>query len=1212
MKNLLICTAVFATILLACTRKQEQKSQNTFDPKSIETTGYVVPKDSMTEPRVILIDESKPIKTPAYKLAMIPANTNVYVAGIPKIILAGIPRLITPGTDTFPLPKIAPAIEKPFIAGIPEVITAKYAQIKDNNPQNFCSFSKLQGLKHDVIRCMLQDNDGNLWFGTYGGGVSKYDGKSFTNFTEKEGLANNTVLSILQDKSENIWIGTYSGGVSKYDGNTFTNFAGKEGFSNNSVRSIIQDKNGNLWFGTEGGGLLKYDGKSFTHFTEKEGLSNNMVSTILQDRNGNIWIGTDGGGVSKYDGKSFANFTEKEGLSNNKILKIIQDKRGNIWFGTDGGGVLKYDGKTFTNFTEKEGLSNNVVWSILEDKSGNLWFGTYSGGISKYDGKYFTRFTENEGLSKNFVWSMLEDKSGNLWFGTYGGGVSKFNGKIFTNFTEKEGLPNNLILSSIQDKNGNLWFGTYDGSITKYDGKSFTSYSEKENLSNNSVRAILEDKNGNFWFGTDGGGVMKYDGKTFIHFAEKEGLLNNQVMSILEDRLGNIWFGTYDGGVSKYDGKSFTNFTKKEGLSNNRVVSILQDKRGNLWFGTDGGGVTMLSEDGKTFTHFTQKEGLSNNRVWSIVQDKNENLWFGTFGGVSRLSKNLKSITRFTAKDGLSNDFIFSMYQDKKGNLWFGTRFGLDKLSANNHLKLDEILDKSKSVSGDSGVKEKEVYFKNYDYEDGFLGIGVNGGKTICEDKNGTIWIGSNDRLIAYHSEGDKPDTISPNLQLTNIELYNEKVEWINLTDSRKGNNPIVAKDTAITLRNGAVIHDFEFDGITKWYGLPGKLSLAYNNNYLTFIYIGITQLQSQKVKYKYKLEGFDKNWSAVTNRTEAPYGNLPSGTYTFKVKAVNSEGYWSNELSYHFTIRPPWWGTLGFRIGMWLLIITCLLSLYYWRVASLKKQRKQLEIVVMEKTIEVVKQKDEILIQKDELEIANATKDKFFGIIAHDLKSPFNSIIGFSRLLSQQVKDRDLEGVDEYANIIIDSSNRAMDLLTNLMEWAQSQTGKITFKPEYFEMVDFINDILPIFNDIARSKSIIIKNNLPDSLLVYADKAMISTVFRNLISNAVKFTKHGGEIIIFAERRQNEIIVSVSDNGVGIVKSRINKIFRLDEVYSTAGTDEEKGTGLGLILCKEFVEKHEGKIWIESEVGIGSTIYFTLPFSFIIKNQMPLSGQLH
>jgi len=1196
MKNLLICTAVFTAILFACTGKQEQKSQDTFGPKLIETTGYVVPKDSITEPKVIPVDESKLAKTAASKLAMVPANTNVFVAGIPQIILAGIPRTITPGTDTIPLPKSVPAIENPVVSGIPEVVIAKYAQIKDENPQNFCSFSKLQGLKHDVIRCMLQDNSGNLWFGTYGGGISKYDGKSFTNFTEKEGLANNTVLSILQDKSGNIWIGTYAGGVSKYDGKTFTNFGEKEGFSNSSVRSIIQDKNGNLWFGTEGGGILEYDGKSFTHFTKKEGLSSNMVSSILQDRRGNLWFATDGGGVTKYDGKSFSSFTVKEGLSNNNILSIFQDKSGNIWFGTDGGGVSKYDGKSFTHFTEKEGLSSNVVWSILEDKNRNLWFCTYGGGVSKYDGKSFTHFTEKEGLSKNFVWSVLQDKSGNLWFGTYGGGVSKFNGKTFTNFTEKDGLPGNLILSSMQDKSGNLWFGTYSGTVSKYDGKSFTNYTEKENLSNNSVRSILEDKSGNFWFGTDGAGVLKYNGKTLIHFDEKEGLLNNQVMSILEDKLGNIWFGTYGGGVSKYDGKSFTNFTKKEGLSNNRVVSILQDKSGNLWFGTDGGGVTLLSHDGKTFTHYTEKEGLSNNRVWSIVQDKNENIWFGTFGGVSRLSKDLKSFTRFTEKDGLSNDFIFSMLEDKKGNLWFGTRFGLDKLSVINHLRLDKILDKNKSDSEGVVVKENEVFFKNYGYEDGFLGIGVNGGKTICEDKNGTIWIGSNDRLIAYHSEGDEPDTIAPNLQLSNIELYNERIEWINLSDNGKGNNKIVAKDTAITLSNGAILHDFEFDGITKWNGLPENLSLAYNNNYLTFIYIGITQLQSQKVKYQYKIEGFDENWSAITSRTEASYGNLPHGAYTFKVKAMNSEGYWSPELSYHFIIRPPWWETLIFRIGLWILVITSLLSLYYWRVASLKKQQKQLEIIVMEKTAEVVKQKDEILIKKDELEIANATKDKFFGIIAHDLKSPFNSIIGFSRLLSQQVKDRDLEGIDEYANIIINSSNRAMDLLMNLLEWAQSQTGRIQFNPEYFETVDFVNEILPIFNDIARSKSIVIKNNLLNGLQVYADKSMISTVFRNLISNAIKFTKHGGEIIISAEKKQNEIIVSVSDNGVGISKSRIGNIFRLDEVYSTVGTDKEKGTGLGLILCKEFVGKHKGKIWIESEEGIGSTIYFTLP----------------
>jgi signal transduction histidine kinase len=233
---------------------------------------------------------------------------------------------------------------------------------------------------------------------------------------------------------------------------------------------------------------------------------------------------------------------------------------------------------------------------------------------------------------------------------------------------------------------------------------------------------------------------------------------------------------------------------------------------------------------------------------------------------------------------------------------------------------------------------------------------------------------------------------------------------------------------------------------------------------------------------------------------------------------------------------------------------------------------------------------------QTKELEELNATKDKFFTIIAHDLKSPFNSIMGFSEMLVEQVRDKTYDGIEQYANIILDSSQRALDLLMNLMDWARSQTGKMEFIPEYFELVNFIKDITSLFEDIAGQKSIIIKKDLPLNAPVFADHAMISTVIRNLISNAIKFTKPGGEITISAIEKPDQLIIMVKDSGIGISNDRIEKLFRLDETYSTPGTKDEKGTGLGLILCKEFIEKHGGKIWVESTPGEGSIFIFTIP----------------
>jgi len=946
------------SIVFSC--KDNNKTDRTFfPPKVVEAKGHVVPPGSMAEPKVIPVNESKLTKILVGKPDVVATNTNIRPAGVPQSVLAGPPRMCTPGKDTFLLPTTVTVIDKPFVAGIPEIVIAKDPYSKEQNPQNFSAFKKLQGLKSQIVKCLLNDRAGNIWLGT-GAGVTKYDGKYFTHFTVREGLVHNDVCAILEDKSGNLWFGTGGGGISRYDGKFFTSYTEKEGLSNNFVLAMLEDRGGNIWVGTNGGGLNKYDGSSFTHFTVKQGLSNNLVGSMCQDHSGDLWFGTGGGGVMKFDGKSFARFSTNEGLSSNEVLSILEDHSGDLWFGTYGG-ASKYDGKYFTHFTEKEGLSNNIIRKILEDRSGNLWFVTYGAGITKYDRGHgitaavgqnvgsFTHFTDKEGLSNNFVISLLEDRSGCLWFGTRNGGLNKYGGNSFRYFTEQEGLIYNDVFSILKDRSGTMWFGTGGGGLSKYDGKSFMNFTGKQGLSDLHIKCILEDKSGNLWFGSGGGGACKYDGKYFTHFTNTEGLSSSDVWCISEDRSGNLWFGTGGGGVNKYNGKTFTHFTDKEGLSNNSVKCILEDRSGNLWFGTNGGGVSKydpsasLKPGGKAFTHYTRQNGLSSDLVVSILEDRSGNLWFGTAGGGVNLYDG-KSFTQINDKNGLSSNVISSMLQDHLGNIWFGTPFGLCKLTPANLIKLVDLT-KSKRIA------ETAVFFKNYSYDEGFIGIGVNGGHTMCEDEAGTIWIGANEKLTVYNpgDSSETSDTTPPNIQLTKLELFNENIGWINFENR---------KDTSIILGNGVTIHDFYFDGVSKWYNLPEHLSLAHNNNYITFGFIGVTTGQPKKVMYRFKLEGLDKAWSAVTSRTEAPYGNLPHGSYMFKVKAMNSEGHWSKEYNYAFTIRPPWWKTWWFRMFIALVIVGSVVFYIKWRERKLRSEKEVLEQAVVARTAEVVKQK--------------------------------------------------------------------------------------------------------------------------------------------------------------------------------------------------------------------------------------------------------------
>ncbi|MGE5458123.1 MAG: PAS domain S-box protein [Methanococcaceae archaeon] len=242
-------------------------------------------------------------------------------------------------------------------------------------------------------------------------------------------------------------------------------------------------------------------------------------------------------------------------------------------------------------------------------------------------------------------------------------------------------------------------------------------------------------------------------------------------------------------------------------------------------------------------------------------------------------------------------------------------------------------------------------------------------------------------------------------------------------------------------------------------------------------------------------------------------------------------------------------------------------------------------------------KQAEEALKESEaRLRELNATKDKFFSIIAHDLKSPFNAIYGFCNLLISQMKEKDYLGIDKYASIILDSSQRAMDLLLNLLEWSRSQTGTMNFNPERIDLISLIQEVTELSNDTALQKSISIHTHLPDKVMVFADKDMLNAIFRNLISNAIKFTHQGGKIDVSVEMEPEKWKVIIADNGVGIKEDALDKLFRIDASHKTIGTNHETGTGLGLILCKEFIDKHGAKIWVESEEGVGSKFYFTIP----------------
>jgi ligand-binding sensor domain-containing protein/serine phosphatase RsbU (regulator of sigma subunit) len=907
----------------------------------IPAKGKTVYIDSLVAPQVIKKPSSdKFVVNNAHpNVRSIAENLTVFTIQKDSLTQIMVPEIdasnyiVSPIGDTLPTGSPIATKGKKLEVKQPQLTKAFLPARKDEATSDLQYLDVDQGMNSSYIYSMLEDRKGNLWFGSNGGGVSRYDGTNFMHYTVEEGLNNNYVVSMLEDQNGDLWFGTNGGGVCKYDGKSFFHFLHSSGLPSHYIFSIIEDQNGDIWFGSYGGGVSKYDGDSFTHYTVKEGLSSNAVRSLMEDKQGNIWIGTWGAGLNKFDGSSFTQFKQEDGLSSNYILSAIEDRDGNLWFGTWGGGAVKYNGTSFTHYNDKIGLGSDIVMAMLEDQSGNIWFCTNDRGMTKFDGQYFTYFTEKEGLTNNYVASILEDQSGNLWFGTNGGGVNLFNGNSFTHFTDRVGLTRNTIFSILEDQNENLWFGAYGGGVNKYEDSTFTHFTAKQGLSHNTIMSSLEDQNGNLWFGTNGKGVCKYDGESFIQYQEDQGFSGKTIYSILEDKKGNIWFGTDRKGVTKYDGKSFTHYTDKESLTNNSIRAIFEDHEGNIWMSTYGGGVSKY--DGDTFTHYTEKEGLSDNIVLSIEEDSDRNLWFGTYGGgVNKFDG--KSFTYYSEKEGLSSNIIWSIKEDENNNLWMSTEEGI------NLMKLEN------SRGKDSTHAPQIFVFGKYDgLKD--LKFHVN---SACLDSKNNLWWGSGKSLTRLDLDEFSITEKPPKVYLRQLNIQGRFIDYRNMKD---------------TLENKVL-----FSSVRQSENYPLNLELPYDNNHLTFYFSAIDWYAPHKIKYSYLLEGQNVEWSIPNQEAKADYRNLSHGTYTFKVRAIGESGEWSEAFEYTFTIHPPWWLTLWAKIAYGLTGIALIFGLIRWRTNKLKQRQKELEAEVEIATKEILEQKNEAEKQKEIVEEKN------------------------------------------------------------------------------------------------------------------------------------------------------------------------------------------------------------------------------------------------
>jgi len=1162
----------------------------------------------------------------------------------PVIIPAGKP-IIKYLSETEP-PQITLLSQKPA-----PIITNAGFYVKMQN------FNTQQGLAMSSILCGFKDKDGNLWFGTSGNGVSKYDGKAFTNYTSAHGLIHNLINNITQDSKGNIWFGTY-GGISKYDGVTFQNFTTEDGIPDIDVLKIMEDSNGILWVGTAKG-LCRYnqnslkENKLFTIHNQEDTLVNASVNDIIEDSQGQIWIAGNKGiwkyipGTSAEEKGSFINFSDKFGLEDKVATVLMKDQDGTIWAGTYGS-IARYSPsksslieKTYKPLTVSDGLVNNDVLSLMIDNQGMVWIGT-KGGVSKYDENSgsFINFTVEEGLAFNHVNSITEDHSGSLWFGTFGGGLDRYDGESVIEYTSKQGLLGDAIYATVEDDEGNLWFAPSNAGIVKYEqnGNSaysgtYTTYSKDQGLLSNTHYTASKDIEGNLYFGSYEG-FSKFNGKEIINYTQSNGLPDHFITALYTDKAGNIWIGTYEGGISMFNGNSFSNLSTEQGLVHKTVWYFLEDMDGIFWIATRGG---LSRYDGENFMNFTKEQGLPDSKLSSVIQDRNGNIIIGSWGGgISIIKKEqLEKLKlpnynqsepifeNFSTTQGLANDVVYQILEDDNGNIIIGTNLGFTVLKG--------------GIATETG-KIAQAGVENYNEETGYPIKDISNNQSMHIDSGGNIWAGTGDKLVRFNYNSVRNNKEPLNVFIQNIKINNDQISWRSIEWARNidmrvklksENTPSYITDELLTFKRkltsralDTMVHNnrnVHFDSLQPFYAIPLNLELPYSKNNISFDFVGVETTRPEEVNYQYMLEGYNENWNPITHTSVATFGNIPEGVYKFFVKAQSPNGVWSEPLEYQFTIRPPWyraWYAYLFYVAMFIVGLYFVDAFQRRRVLYLERQKAIKQDLkhakVIEKAFSDLKATQSLLIQSEKM----ASLGELTAGIAHEIQNPLNFVNNFSEVskelldeLKIELKSGNIEGSQEIVHDVMGNlekinlhGKRAEAIVKGMLQHSRISTGA----REVVNINKLTDEYLRLAYHGLRAKdktfNASLNTDYDDSIekieIVPQD---IGRVILNLIVNAfyavnerkqLNSPDYQPTVSVFTKKLKKSVQIHVKDNGNGMSKRVLNKIFQ--PFFTTKPSGE--GTGLGLSLSYDIVKAHGGDIKVKTKEGEGTEFSIKLP----------------